>query len=274
MNDYIAGTFGGMAGVFIGHPLDTIKVRIQSQDRSRPRKYGGMLQTMSTIMKEEKVFGLYRGMSSPLIGVAFINSLLFGIYSSFFDVFQRYSNEKLTSIFFAGCASGFINAFFSCPMELVKIRLQNQHTTSNGVFLCCHRIYATHGYRGFYKGLHATLLRETPSYGVYFVTFELLANGFQDLGGNKYPSMGLLLAGGFAGVAGWLSTYPFDVIKTRIQTGAIVESTGICLQIISISKKEGFRSLFSGLGPTIVRAFPTNAATFYTVALIKNMLNG
>lgn len=40
----------------------------------------------------------------------------------------------------------------------------------------------------------------------------------------SYPSSAsastqtLLLAGGLAGIAGWLSTFPFDVVKTRIQS--------------------------------------------------------
>ena len=40
-----------------------------------------------------------------------------------------------------------------------------------------------------------------------------------------------------------------------------------------IIKVEGTATLFRGLGATAIRAFPTNAATFYTVTLVKNFFD-
>lgn len=56
--------------------------------------------------------------------------------------------------------------------------------------------------RGFYRGLTATLIRETPSYGAYFATYELLCNQLlpDDTQSPVHTTMALLTAGGFAGV--------------------------------------------------------------------------
>jgi len=60
---------------------------------------------------------------------------------------------------------------------------------------CAKVIYRKEGIRGIYKGLWATVLRETPSYGGYFLCYELLHEQFGD------SNLALFTAGGLAGVA-------------------------------------------------------------------------
>lgn len=80
-------------------------------------------------------------------------------------------------------------------------------------------------------------------------------------------SLELMLAGGLSGVAGWLSTYPVDVIKTRIQAHPL--SSKSCIQLTStlqcgmnIVREEGSGVLWRGTWATVLRAFPTNAVIF------------
>lgn len=84
---------------------------------------------------------------------------------------------------------------------------------------------------------------------------------------------------------GWTSTYPADCLKTRIQSGnfeilIIAQNDtnrnydGVFQPFKTVYRTEGFRPLFRGLGATAIRAFPTNACTFYTVLLVKNYLEG
>jgi hypothetical protein len=47
--------FTGAAGVLVGFPLDTVKVRIQTQDMSKGVKYTGTFQCLSSIIKQEGV---------------------------------------------------------------------------------------------------------------------------------------------------------------------------------------------------------------------------
>jgi solute carrier family 25 carnitine/acylcarnitine transporter 20/29 len=66
-------------------------------------------------------------MSSPLVGVALINSALFAVYGSTLKIISKDPTyPSIIEIFNAGILSGFVNSFVSTPIELVKIRLQNQ----------------------------------------------------------------------------------------------------------------------------------------------------
>src|SRR5689334_3933674 len=77
--DFIAGTVAGMAGLASGHPFDTVKVRIQSQ----PTKYpSSSFKSLFKITRSEGIHGLFKGMEAPLMGVGFVNALVFGVYGN------------------------------------------------------------------------------------------------------------------------------------------------------------------------------------------------
>ncbi|EPB68254.1 hypothetical protein ANCCEY_12660 [Ancylostoma ceylanicum] len=58
--DFFAGCLGGAAGVLAGHPLDTIKVRLQTQN-SASKLYRGTWHCFKMIIQKEGVHGLYKG---------------------------------------------------------------------------------------------------------------------------------------------------------------------------------------------------------------------
>ncbi|KAF9580335.1 hypothetical protein BGW38_003061, partial [Lunasporangiospora selenospora] len=66
-NDVVAGTVGGWAQVISGHPFDTLKVRLQTQPN--PPKYHGAMDCLRVTLKEEGPAGLYKGVTSPLMGI-------------------------------------------------------------------------------------------------------------------------------------------------------------------------------------------------------------
>lgn len=126
-------------------------------------------------------------MSSPLVGVVAVNAFLFGVYGYLLDCLQKWTGSpyngsqqqqqpSLTHVFLAGAGSGIANSLISCPLELAKIQVQNQSAWKGrqfrGPWDCFKYIFKEHGLSGCFRGMTATVLRETPSYGVYFLTFE------------------------------------------------------------------------------------------------------
>lgn len=68
----------------------------------------------------------------------------------------------------------------------------------------------------------------------------------------------------------WLFNYPTDVVKTRFQAS---DSHKNYLEVIRKTYAEnGYRTFFVGLGSTMLRAFPSNAATFFTVEWTYRLL--
>lgn len=78
--DFLAGSCGGASGILAGYPFDTVKVLIQNQ--VEPVRYKSTFQTIFLVTKEDGFLRLYRGMSTPLVTVAFYNAITFTAYEA------------------------------------------------------------------------------------------------------------------------------------------------------------------------------------------------
>lgn len=274
--DFLAGCIGGAAGVLVGHPFDTVKVRLQVQSVDRPL-YRGTFHCFQSIIRQESVLGLYKGIGSPMMGLTFINAIVFGVQG---NTMRLLGQDTPTNQFVAGAAAGAIQCVICCPMELAKTRMQMQGTgmkksSTKKLYKnsldCLTRIYQREGLRGVNRGMVTTLIRETPGFGVYFWAYDMLTRSMGCEPEDPYMIPKLLFAGGMAGIASWLSTYPVDVIKSRLQAdgvGGVNQYSSIADCVRQSVQKEGYMVFTRGLTSTLLRAFPVNAATFATVTLV------
>ncbi|CAF0707697.1 unnamed protein product [Brachionus calyciflorus] len=278
LKSFIGGCLGGFAGIISSYPFDTLKVRIQNQHIS-DIKYSGSLDCLSQIIKKETASALYKGMSSPLVGSMFINAVLFGVEENVRKMLHlndaKYQTGQKTKEFYelyaiSGAIAGLTQSFLLSPVELVKIKMQIPNCQYKSTWCCTKEIIQNQGYRHLLRGTWLTVLRDVPGVSSYFVSFEYICNSFKTSRDNL-PVLHLLMAGGIAGCFSWLITYPFDVIKTRFQ--ADQSYTGVRDCIRKSLSTEGKRVFFRGLAPTLLRAFPNNAAVFATVTLFNRLMN-
>ncbi|KAF8989848.1 mitochondrial carrier domain-containing protein [Cyathus striatus] len=225
--DFIAGTISGMASLVVGFPFDTVKVRFQSPDIAG--KYRSTFHAIATIIQEEKFLGLYKGITSPLASVALMNGLVFSSYRFFMKIQLENGDSipTLAQIALAGAGCGIVSSIVTTPTELIKIRQQALLTPTSAPQVAL-QIFREQGMRGLYRGITATALRDI-GYGAYFAgvrtclfifsfACRILSNTVVCLLPDNHLSWPvMLLAGGVAGIAGWVVTFPFDVVKTRIQ---------------------------------------------------------
>ncbi|ORZ00003.1 mitochondrial carrier domain-containing protein, partial [Lobosporangium transversale] len=285
VNDVVAGTVGGWAQVISGHPFDTLKVRLQTQPN--PPKYKGAMDCLRMTIKEEGPLGLYKGVTSPLMGIGICNAVMFAANGTFRRILQGGDETKTLSLLeigTAGSMAGGVMAFVNCPVELLKVKLQTQYGPSAGILTIPPststtiaykgvldagiRTFRKQGLRGLYRGMDITLLRDIPSYFSYFVTYEggkrILAHLNHNGRVDQLTTPELLLAGGIAGFGAWVPCYPQDVIKSRMQSNLSYKSSLECFRSLRVEASGGnWKVWFKGFGPTMARAFPANAATFF-----------
>ena len=255
--------------MLVGHPLDTVKVHMQTQNAQNPL-YRSTWHCLTSIAKQESIRGLYRGMSSPMAGVAAVNAIAFGVYGNV----QRLTSDanSLKSHFLAGSAAGLCQSLVCSPMELIKTRLQLQHTNPAAIqfknpFQCLVHIWRTEKVRGVFRGLGITAARDVPGFSSYFVFYELMTRN------TKNPSsLHTLLAGGMAGTLSWAVTFPVDIIKSQLQADGMSPGQrrykGVWDCARQGYREEGIRFYTRGLTSTLIRAFPMNAACFLVVSWI------
>ena len=141
---------------------------------------------------------------------------------------------------------------------------------------------------GLYRGWCVTAWREVPAFGAYFALYDIFKDSlscfFAKRAGITVTEMASqnhtaawassALAGGTTGALTWIMIYPFDIIKTRIQTAPMdtpLENRRLMRVGGDIIRKEGVSALFRGLNVTIMRAFPVNSIVFpvYEFCLMK-----
>lgn len=64
--EFVAGGFGGVAGIISGYPLDTLRIRQQQSSKS-----GSAFTILRRMLAVEGPASLYRGMAAPLASVTF-----------------------------------------------------------------------------------------------------------------------------------------------------------------------------------------------------------
>ncbi|OQS06145.1 mitochondrial carnitine/acylcarnitine carrier protein [Thraustotheca clavata] len=269
--DLYAGTVGGVAGIIAGHPLDTIKVRMQTQ--SHTSKRSSVVQSFQSIARTEGIRGFYKGMVSPIVSNAPINAAVFAIYGQTSRLLSSGETLSPGQQFLAGAMSGLAQVIFSAPAELVKIQMQvDTHARHKSSFECARRILKKHGLsRGLYHGWQLTVLRDVPAFGSYFFTYELAKEYLSD---DAMPTtMTLLLAGGIAGSMSWVLTQPIDVVKTLAQSQRFEEHLTTRTLIKHHLRLEGPQFLTKGFTATVLRAFPVSAVTFLVYERTMEYLN-
>lgn len=194
------------------------------------------------------------------------------------------SGLSYSQYYLSGAFAGTANSIISGPIEHVRIRLQTQpHGAArlyNGPIDCVHKLSAYEGVlKGLYRGEAVTILREAQAYGLWFLTFEYLMNA--DAARNKVKreeisSLKVATYGGLAGEALWLGSYPFDVVKSKMQSDGFGEKMrykGMSDCFRQTWRGEGARGFWKGIGPTLLRAMPVSAGTFAVVEATMRAIN-
>ncbi|KAK2462288.1 hypothetical protein APHAL10511_005594 [Amanita phalloides] len=276
VNELIAGSAGGAAQVLVGQPLDTIKTRAQIAPNGM---FKGPMNIFVQTVGKEGFFALYKGMASPLLGIAGVNSLLFAAYGASKRLVSPYPQLSLPQIALAGAMAGAANAVLASPVEMFKVRMQGQYgaKTDKRLRAVVSEMWSQWGFRhGIMRGFWITVAREIPAYAGFYTAFEFSKRRFTKVYGRDLPIWALLASGSTGGIAYWLSCYPLDVVKSRVQLRPIPPSGNpfqyINSELKAIVSESGLSGLFRGLSPSLLRSIPAAASTFATYELTRAYL--
>ncbi|ATY66515.1 Mitochondrial carrier domain [Cordyceps militaris] len=277
---FVAGVGSGISKLAVGHPFDTVKVRLQSSDR-----FAGPLECVRQTVRLEGVRGLYKGATPPLVGWMLMDSVMLGSLS----VYRRLVAQHVYHVDtwapgtllpaalppvghgLAGILAGATVSFIAAPVEHVKARLQIQYAAAKagrlyaGPLDCLAKIYRHHGVRGVYHGLGATLLFR----GFFFFwwgSYDLLSRCMRRHTSLSAPAVNFW-AGGLSAQVFWLTCYPADLVKQRVMTDPLGGTLGDGRRryatwraaALDVYREAGWRGYWRGFLPCFLRAFPANA---------------
>ncbi|KAH9965503.1 mitochondrial carrier domain-containing protein [Russula dissimulans] len=253
VNELVAGSFGGAAQVLVGQPLDTIKTRAQIAPSSK-----GPMDILTGTVRKEGVLALYKGMTSPLLGIAGVTSLVFGAYGISKRIISPFGQLSLKETAAAGAMAGAANSVLASPVEMFK-------PGDKRLRVVVREMWAEWGLRrGVMRG------------------FWFSKRKFVSILGPDLPVWALLASGSTGGVRPASSAYSIHVVKSRVQLRS-TPPKGTPVQYIAhelkaVVSESGAAGLFRGLTPCPTYflllskrpcSIPAAGATFATFELIE-----
>ncbi|KAH7097650.1 S-adenosylmethionine transporter [Auriculariales sp. MPI-PUGE-AT-0066] len=233
----IAGALAGISADVTFYPLDTVKTRLQS-----PHGFiaaGGFR-------------GIYAGMSSVLVGGGPGAAMFFVSYEKLKRVLPTSPGFEYVSEIVAASASETFACLVRVPTEVVKQRTQAQrNNTRHSAFTVARAVASTDGWRGFYRGFGATVLREIPFATVQYPIYEFLkrraARFLHSDQPKRLEAAPAAVCGSIAGGIAAAVTTPLDVMKTRIMLDTT--SAGFRSHINAVYATGGAGAFFAGVVP-------------------------
>ena len=271
-NSFLAGLTAGITGTLVGHPLDSVKVWIQTG--TKPTVENATSQGMLSSIRRS-----YAGVVSPIVTVGLIQSINFAAY----DSMRRYwyyhyedpngnpadkaylRNDSFTSVAVSGVAAGVVVSAITQPVMMIKTKQQSQNMKLIDAM--------KHSLRNPMVGFGTHLFMETANRSIYFVTYEALKRRYSDANGNSSLTARMMSAA-VSGVACWMFIYPSDVIRSRLYWASASGQQMNALQAIrEMHAEHGWRSFFKGYGITMLRAGPVAAFILPVYDIVLDQLN-
>ncbi|ETM44515.1 hypothetical protein, variant 3 [Phytophthora nicotianae] len=250
-----AGLGAGAVSTVLLYPLDLVKVRYQVHEKSA-HAYRSLGHAFRSIVAEEGVRALFRGMSPALYGA----TLSWGIYML---VYQN-AKERYARMADEGWIQGSWQHFFSVQSNK---RLQASVTDA------FRRIVGEEGVSALYKGMIPALFLTTNG-AIKFVAYERLKGLYQAHWSPEMDMIPTLVMGAVAQSIASTATYPYQVIKARLQQGgpSANKYTGTWDCTLKIIRHEGYIGLFKGLSANILKVMPTGAIIFAAYEQIQSTM--
>ncbi|KIY44840.1 mitochondrial carrier [Fistulina hepatica ATCC 64428] len=244
---FVAGAIAGISEILTFYPLDVVKTRMQLETGKTKH---GIVGAFRSIVKEEGVGRLYRGLVPPLLMEAPKRATKFAANDFWGKTLMNLSgSSKMTQplSITTGCLAG-------------ATVLQDKASTYKGPLDVVGRVLRSEGPLGLYAGMEATLWRHLWWNGGYFGCIFQVKSLLPRADSPQAQLMNNFVSGAVGGFVGTCINTPY-VVKSRIQgtiqvPGVVPKYNWTYPALVTIFREEGVRALYKGFVPKVLRLAP------------------
>ncbi|CAO3642709.1 unnamed protein product [Cunninghamella blakesleeana] len=277
---FAAGMMSGVTKLAVGHPFDTVKIRLQTTSAADGR-FKGPLDCLIKTIRHEGPLALYKGATPPLVGWMFMDSIMLGTLHNVRILQQKWNGDKKLTPFqhgIAGLAGGLTVSFVATPVEQIKARLQVQYDATTKVYSgpidCIRKVVKNNGIQGLWRGLLPTMAFRSWFF-VFWGSYDIFTTQLR----KHQLSDGTItfISGGLSATLFWIGAFPSDLIKNTYMSQPDVTprkyptATSVMKHVYHTAGLKGF---YRGFLPSFLRAFPTNAAAVFMFETTMRVLGG
>ncbi|CAD5224395.1 unnamed protein product [Bursaphelenchus xylophilus] len=253
--------FGGLAGAggaMVTHPLDLIKVHLQTQQTKI-----ALPTLVKQVYRSDGISGFYNGLTASVLRQMTYSLSRFAVYEG---VKKQVDDGKGPMPFYQKVAlagfSGAIGGFVGQPADLVNVRMQNdmklpaaERRNYKHAFDGIYRIHTEEGFKVLFNGVTMCVARAVlmtiGQLSFYDQVKQVLMAKF-----NAPDTVYTHLFSSFlAASAATVLTQPMDVLKTRMMNAKPGEFKGP-VDCFIFTAKTGPTAFYKGFVPAFVRLAP------------------
>ncbi|XP_073438015.1 mitochondrial glutathione transporter SLC25A40 isoform X1 [Dendrobates tinctorius] len=306
----MASSAGALLTSLFVTPLDVVKIRLQAQSKpftkgkcfvycnglmdhlcvclngnskawyKAPGRFSGTADAFLQIVRNEGIRSLWSGLPPTLVMAIPATAIYFTCYDQIRDLLIHRVNSAETACLIAGATARLGSATLISPLELIRTNMQSRPLSYKELTSCIRTSVANEGWLSLWKGWGPTILRDVPFSAMYWYNYELGRKLLCQRYNKTEPTLTICFASGaISGSFAAIVTLPFDVVKTRrqIEVGELEvlesaqkRSTSTWKIMHTIISENGFRGLFAGLSPRLIKVAPACAIMISTYEFGKS----
>jgi len=186
----VAGGLAGAVASAVANPTDLMKVRLQTDGMMKdaegkllPKRYTGMVDAFTSIIKEQGVLGLWTGVGPTMGRATALAAAELATYDEVKGLLKSKAGftDGLPLTLCTAFASGYVSTVASSPFDVVKSRVMAQSTTNpeySGMVDCFVKSAKAEGPMSLYNGFWPNFGRVVPRVTIVFVVMEQLKKNF------------------------------------------------------------------------------------------------
>ncbi|KAL1452737.1 hypothetical protein WDU94_006940 [Cyamophila willieti] len=263
------GGLGSAGAACFTHPLDLLKVQLQTQQEGKI----SVFRLTSKILSEQGVLALYNGISASLCRQLSYSTVRFGIYEVGKQALVSFSPDPSQPLPFlhtvalasvAGACGGLVGT----PADLVNVRMQNdiklpteQRRNYKHAIDGMYRVFKEEGFRRLFAGASTATSRAVLMTVGQLSFYDQVKLGLLSTPYFEDNTTTHFLSSLTAGAIATTMTQPLDVLKTRAMNATPGQFNSMWA-LVTYTAKLGPAGFFKGYVPAFVRLAPQTILTF------------
>lgn len=286
-----AGAIAAMVSRTFVAPLERLKLEYIVRGEQK-----NIVELVRTIAASQGLRGFWKGNLVNILRTAPFKAINFCAYDTYRKQLLRFSgNDETTNFerFVAGAAAGITATVLCLPLDTIRTKLVAPGGEALGGVIGAFRyMVQTEGFFSLYKGLVPSILSMAPSSAVFYGVYDMLKSAYlhspegrrriqnlreqgEELNALDQLELGpirTLFYGAISGACAEAATYPFEVVRRRLQLqvqATRLSAIATCAQII---EHGGVPALYAGLIPSLLQVLPSAAISYFVYEFMKIVL--
>ncbi|GAB4861218.1 hypothetical protein Ancab_036376 [Ancistrocladus abbreviatus] len=286
-----AGAVAAMVSRTFVAPLERLKLEYMVRGEQKH-----ILELVRTIAATQGLRGFWKGNFLNILRTAPFKAINFCAYDTYRKQLLKFSANEETSNsqkFLAGAAAGMTATVLCLPLDTIRTRIIAPGGENLGGVIGAFRyMVQNEGFFSLYKGLLPSIASMAPSSAVFYGVYDILKSSYlqspegkrrilkmkqQGLESTAFGRLELgplrtLLYGAIAGACAEAATYPFEVLRRRLQMQVQATRLNTLATFVNIVQQGGIPALYAGLFPSLLQVLPSAATSYFVYEFMKIVL--